>query len=71
MDTALNRMLMDRGFEFPVERAVYLTVFHRLCESGSDRAGERWRRDVRVHGADPLPFNQFSSKSLSLAVLRQ
>ena len=71
LDTALNRMLMDRGFEFPVERAVYLTVFHRLCKSGSDRAGERWRRDVRVHGADPLPFNQFSSKSLSLAVLRQ
>ena len=30
LDTALNRLLKDRGFKFPVERAVYLTVLHRL-----------------------------------------
>jgi len=41
LDPALNRLLKDRGFEFPVERAVSLTVLHRLFESGSDRAGER------------------------------
>jgi hypothetical protein len=35
LDAALNRLLEDRGFEFPVERAVYLTVLHRLFESGS------------------------------------
>ena len=40
-----------------MERAVYLTVLHRLFESGSDRAGERWRRDVRVHGAGPLQLH--------------
>lgn len=57
LDTALNRLLQDRGFEFPVERAVYLTVLHRLFESGSDRAGERWRRDVRVHGAEDLQLH--------------
>src|SRR4030042_2023346 len=57
LDTALNRLLQDRGFEFPVERAVYLTVLHRLFESGSDRAGERWRRDVRAHRADPLQLH--------------
>ncbi len=57
MDTALNRLLQDRGFEFPVERAVYLTVLHRLFESGSDRAGERWRRDVRMNGAEDLQLH--------------
>jgi len=40
LDTALNRLLGDRGFEFPVERAVYLTVLHRLFESGLGRGGE-------------------------------
>lgn len=43
LDAALHRLLKDQGFEFQVERAVYLTVLHRLFESGSDRAGERWR----------------------------
>jgi hypothetical protein len=57
LDTMLNRLLQDRGFEFPVERAVYLTVLHRLFESGSDRAGERWRRDVRVEGSDDLKLH--------------
>jgi hypothetical protein len=52
LDAVLNRLLRGRGFEFPVERAVYLTVLHRRFESGSDRAGER--RDVRVDGADGL-----------------
>ena len=37
MDALINRLLQGRGFEFPVERAVYLTVLHRLFESGSDR----------------------------------
>ena len=57
LDTALKRLLMDRGFEFPVERAVYLTVLHRLFESGSHRAGERGRRDVRVHGTEDLQLH--------------
>jgi len=43
LDAALHRLLEDQGFEFPVELALYLAVLHRLFESGSDRAGERWR----------------------------
>jgi hypothetical protein len=54
LDRVLTDLLRDRGFEFPVERAVYLTVLHRLFESGSDRAAEKWRRDVRVPGAENL-----------------
>jgi hypothetical protein len=57
LDAVLNRLLQGRGFEFPVERAVYLTVLHRLFESGLDRAGERWRRDVRVDGSDSLKLH--------------
>ncbi|MCH8949148.1 MAG: hypothetical protein IIB87_02070 [Chloroflexi bacterium] len=33
---------------FPVERAMYLTVLHRLFEPGSDRTAERRRRDGPV-----------------------
>jgi hypothetical protein len=54
LDRVLTDLLRDRGFEFPVERAVYLTVLHRLFESGSDRAADKWRRDVSVPGAENL-----------------
>src|SRR4030042_1299131 len=56
LDRVLTYLLRDRGFEFPVERAVYLTVLHRLFESGSDRAAEKWRRDVPVPGGGHLGF---------------
>jgi len=50
----LDNLLRERRFAFPVERAVYLTVLHRLFEAGSDRAAARWQRDVRVPGAEGL-----------------
>jgi hypothetical protein len=50
----LEELLAARGFEFPVERAVFLTVLHRLMVSGSDRACEQWRGDYRVDGVDEL-----------------
>jgi hypothetical protein len=53
----LHELLADRGFEFPVERAVFLTVLHRLMVSGSDRACEQWRDDYRVDGADGLQLH--------------
>jgi hypothetical protein len=40
-------LLAGRRFEFVVERAVFLTVLHRLMVSGSDRACEHWRDDYR------------------------
>lgn len=55
----LSELLKGRGFEFPVERAIYLTVLHRLFESGSDRAAERWKRDVNIPGADGLQLHHF------------
>jgi len=47
-------LLAGRRFEFAVERAVFLTVLHRLVVSGSDRACEHWREDYRIDGVDDL-----------------
>lgn len=46
------RMLRERRFEFPLERAVFMTVLHRLFVSGSDRAAERWMRDQALAGTE-------------------
>lgn len=53
----LNKLLQGRSFEFPVERAIYLTVLHRLFASGSDRAAEHWRRDVVIPGTEGLELH--------------
>jgi Transposase DDE domain len=53
----LHELLADRGFAFPVERAVFLTVLHRLMVSGSDRACDQWRDVYRIDGADDLQLH--------------
>jgi hypothetical protein len=53
----LDQLLKERRFEFPVERVTYLTVLHRLFESGSDRAAARWRRDVRIPGSEDVQLH--------------
>jgi len=47
----------ERGFSFSVERALFLTVLHRLLVSGSDRFCERWRRDYRIGGSGDLQLH--------------
>lgn len=44
----------ERGFEFDLERAVFLTVLHRLFDPGSDRAAEKWRHDLVIDGVGEL-----------------
>lgn len=53
----LGRLLKDRRYEFPVERAVFLTVLHRLCCPGSDRAAEHWRQDQWIPGGETLDLH--------------
>jgi hypothetical protein len=53
----LNELLAQRHFEFPVERAVFLTVLHRLLAPGSDRAADKWKHDYRLDGADQLDLH--------------
>ena len=57
MAAAVRECLEARRYEFDVERAVYLTVLHRLFASGSDRAAERWREDYRITGAEGLELH--------------
>jgi hypothetical protein len=53
----LHDMLRERRFEFALERAVFMTVLHRLCVSGSDRAAERWMRDQAIAGTEELSLH--------------
>ena len=46
-----------RKHGFALERAVFLTVLHRLFVSGSDRAADRWRADYRIAGIDALELH--------------
>lgn len=48
----------DRHFGFSLERAVSLTVLHRLLARGSDRAAERWKDDYAMAGVDRLKLHQ-------------
>jgi hypothetical protein len=50
----LEQLLGQRRFEFAVERAVFLTVLHRLLAPGSDRAADKWKHDYLLDGAAAL-----------------
>jgi transposase len=53
----IQSLLETRRYDFDVERAVYLTVLHRLFASGSDRAAERWRADYLIPGSEALDLH--------------
>ena len=53
----LASLLADRRFGCDVERAIYLTVLHRLMVSGSDRHASEWRHGLRVPGAEGLDLD--------------
>jgi len=57
LGTIIKRALKGRRYEFDVERAIYLTVMHRLFASGSDRAAERWREGYRLPGTEELDLH--------------
>jgi hypothetical protein len=54
----LAGLLADRGFGFDLERAVYMTVLHRLMVSGSDRHAGAWKDKFRIPGAERLTLDQ-------------
>jgi hypothetical protein len=47
-----------RQFEFSVERAIFLTVLHRLMDPGSDRQADRWRDGYSLEGVEDLQLHQ-------------
>ena len=58
---ALRPLLKGRRFEFDLERAIYLTVLHRLFASGSDHAAERWREAYLLPGTEGLELHHLYS----------
>lgn len=58
LDRVLRGLLAERKFGFSVERAVFLTVLHRLFTSGSDRAAEKWKTDYAIDGVEELALHQ-------------
>jgi transposase len=55
--SVIEDLLADRKFEFPVERAVFLTVLHRIMDPGSDRAAEKWRSAYSISGMDAIDLH--------------
>ena len=53
----IREVLRGRHLEFAVERAVFLTVLHRLLAPGSDRAAERWKENYVLKGVDKLDLH--------------
>ena len=50
----IESLLSHRKFSFDVERAIFLTVLHRLFVSGSDRSCVKWQRDYKIQSIDGL-----------------
>ena len=57
MPKLFKELLVDRHFTFDVERAIFLTVLHRLFSPGSDRAAEQWRHNYVIDGVDDLELH--------------
>jgi transposase len=57
VDKVLSTLLADRRFGFSVERAIFLTVLHRLFAPGSDRAAEKWKDDYTIEGVSGLDLH--------------
>ena len=57
IEGVVKGVVNERRFECVIERAVYLTVLHRLCVSGSDRAAEKWREDYWIPGTEKLELH--------------
>ena len=57
IEEVIQSLLEARRYDFDVERAIYLTVLHRLFASGSDRAAERWREDYLIPGTEALDLH--------------
>ena len=57
LDRIVNEMLTGRRFSFDIERAIFATVVHRLFESGSDRQGMRFLRDIDLPGSERLQLH--------------
>lgn len=55
----IQRLLLGRRFELPLERILFLTVLHRLFASGSDRSCVLvWKQDYQIPGIENVALHQ-------------
>jgi len=50
-------LLAKKRYGFEVERAIFITVLHRLMSSGSDRQAEKWQQGYKIEGANKLKLH--------------
>jgi hypothetical protein len=53
----ISQLLKGRHYQFPVDRAIFLTVLHRLFDPGSDRAADKWKKDYPIEGCESLQLH--------------
>jgi hypothetical protein len=53
----IEDVAQERKHGFALERAIFLTVLHRLMGGGSDLAADRWREDYRIAGVEALELH--------------
>jgi hypothetical protein len=54
---AITGQVTARPWRFSLERAIFLTVLHRLFDPGSDRAAERWKEDFQISGTEDIELH--------------
>jgi len=57
IERALRHQLSESRYQFPLERAVFLTALHRLFDPGSDRWAERWKDQFRIEGTRDIELH--------------
>ena len=57
IDEAIEDQLSESRRRFSVERAIFLTVLHRLLDPGSDRVADRWKEDFQIKGVEGIELH--------------
>ena len=57
IDVVIKNLGAGGRERFSLERAIFLTVLHRLMEPGSDRAAERWKEDLQIKGTQTIELH--------------
>jgi hypothetical protein len=55
----IQDILKGRRYRFEVERAIFVTVLHRLMNPGSDRQADQWHQGYRIEGSGSLQLQHF------------
>ncbi len=58
IDRVLTELAGERRFGFALERAVFVSVLHRLFAPGSDRAAQKWQASYAIRGVEALELHQ-------------